>query len=454
MLVFEDLSDAIRIELVKSSDFSDWLKGQSDMVRAWVERSAFKGKANQHVVIPDSNGHPSHVVAGLGQSISIESTGLLARSLPAGDYRLDDQNSEAQSDLYLGWGLGAYRYTEYSDADKPLPRLSVDERHRDVEHEVSAVSLARDMINRPPQDMMPHHLEAEARKVSIRHDAEFNVTKGDELLRGNFNTIHAVGRASASEPRLIDLRWGDSSHPKVTILGKGVCFDSGGLDLKSAAQMRSMKKDMGGAATCLGLCDLVMSRGLPVRLRMLIPAVENAVSSNAYHPGDVIRTYSGKTVEVGNTDAEGRLILCDALSLAAEEEPEIMIDFATLTGAARTAVGSDISAMFCNSDEVAGEMMNAGAAAVDPVWRLPLYPGYRRLLKSPIADLCNIGSVSSAGAITAALFLESFVGKTPWVHFDIAGSNQSTRPAKPEGGEPTGLRAVFGYLQSRFGEKN
>ena len=276
------------------------------------------------------------------------------------------------------------------------------------------------------------------------------VVKGDELVKRGFRTIFAVGKASVFEPRLMDLRWGDSQNPKLTLLGKGVCFDSGGLDLKSAAGMRSMKKDMGGAAIAIGLAKLIMARKMPVHLRLLIPAVENAVHGNAYRPGDVIKTYKGSTVEIGNTDAEGRLILCDALALAVEEKPKLMIDFATLTGAARTAVGAEISAMFSTSDEIAMQLEEAGRTVKDYIARLPLHQGYRSSLNSPVADICNISSAAGGGAITAALFLQHFVADTPWVHFDVGAWNSRTLPARPVGGEAMGLRATFHFLESYF----
>ena len=364
---------------------------------------------------------------------------------------LSSPPTDALYELALGWGLGAYRFTDYRPKDeRPERVLHLESELQHVQDEIETISLVRDLINTPASDMLPHHLEAAVRRVATRHDATLEVTLDKALLKKGYRTIYTVGQASASEPRLMDLTWGDADAPKLTILGKGVCFDSGGLNLKSGAGMRSMKKDMGGAATALGLADLIMRRQLPVRLRLLIPAVENAVAGNAYRPGDVIRTYKGLTVEIGNTDAEGRLILCDALALASEEEPDLMIDFATLTGAARSAMGTEIAAMFANRDEVAQGIDEAARELDDPVCRLPLYAGYRAGLRSPVADLCNIASFPEGGAITAALFLQAFVGKLPWVHFDINAYNAKTRPAHPLGGEAMGMRATYRYLEKRY----
>ncbi|MFM8355107.1 MAG: leucyl aminopeptidase family protein, partial [Gammaproteobacteria bacterium] len=325
------------------------------------------------------------------------------------------------------------------------------------EHDLAAIGalafatgLARDLINTPAADLQPGHLAAEAEALADTHGAPCSVLTGDELLDANFNTIHAVGRAAYDEPRLIDFSWGDPAHPLVVLVGKGVCFDSGGLDIKPPNGMRTMKKDMGGAAITLGLAHLVMAAGLPVRLRVLIPAVENAIDGNAFRPGDVIATWKGLTVEIDNTDAEGRLILCDALALAAADKPALIVDFATLTGAARSAVGTELAAMFCNDDSIASAISAAGERVDDPVWRMPLHEPYAAMLESKIADLVNSASSPYAGAITAALFLERFVDHCPWVHFDVMAWNVRNRPGRPEGGEAMGMRAVFEFLRERF----
>ena len=457
MLVFESNNAATPIELVSSKDIKAWRKEQTDLVKTWAKRSNFKGSANQFFTVPDSDGLPQRIVAGIGASKNVESIGSLPVRLPKGDYRLAAEDADDNYDLLLGWGMGAYRFTKYKtkkDKDSQKTRLFVNDSFRNVQEEVEAINLVRDLINTSAGDLLPQDLEDSVQSVCDRFEIKLNVTRGDDLLSEGFRTIHSVGRASISPPRLLDFQWGDESHAKITVLGKGVCFDSGGLDLKSAAGMREMKKDMAGSAIALGLAQLIMARELQVRLRVLIPAVENAVSSNAYHPGDVIYSYKGTTIEVGNTDAEGRLILCDALALAAEEKPELMIDFTTLTRAARTALGPDISAMFSNNDDIANELMAAGAETKDPLWRMPLHPGYRETLKTSIADISNTGSLSQGGAITAALFLEHFVDKNNWVHFDLMGSNTRARPAHPAGGEAMALRAVFHYLNGKYGNSS
>tara|TARA_B100000470_G_scaffold217452_1_gene201766 strand:- start:168 stop:1514 length:1347 start_codon:yes stop_codon:yes gene_type:complete len=445
MLFFEDNSDAIPIELVGSETLESWRSEQDEKTLGWAVRTQFEGKANQHFFVPTTNEQSERVIAGIGERPSINSIGDLPITLPTGDYRLDN----ADRAVILGWGLGAYQFAAYKNV-RALPRLFVGADAMDVSAELNAIALCRDLINTPTSDMLPHHLEGAARKLATRHNATMDVTTGNELLVRGLNIIHAVGRASSSAPRLIDIRWGDPSAPAITLVGKGVCFDSGGLDLKSHSNMRLMKKDMGGAATVLGLADLIMSRGLPLRLRVLIPAVENAVSANAFRPGDVLHSYLGLTVEIDNTDAEGRLILCDTLALAAEDNPVMIIDYATLTGAARSALGTDLPAMFSNSDKLATEVIDSGISSEDPVWRMPLYSDYQVLLKSEIADIVNSANTPYGGAITAALFLERFVGDVPWLHFDIMGWNLRKRPAHPEGGEAMALRAVFEFLRRRY----
>lgn len=455
MLIPDDQRDAHRIELVTKTEHSDWYTQQNEAARAWLDRAQFKGRAGQFVFLPDEGGAPNRVVAGVGDTLGFESVADLAKALPPGDYRLDADrfDAAAQHAAHLGWGLGAYRFDEYRKAPgaDAARSLLLPDHLAGVLDEVASVSITRDLVNRPTEDLLPHDLESEARKLAIHHGADFECTVGDDLLRAGYATIHTVGRASVSAPRLIDIRWGDPDHPRVTLVGKGVCFDSGGLDIKPANGMRQMKKDMGGAAHVLGLADLIMRRELPVRLRVLVPAVENAISANAYRPGDIIRTYKGTTVEIDNTDAEGRLILCDALTLAVEEEPQIIVDFATLTGAARSALGTELPAMFTNRDHIAAGISAAGETNEDPVWRMPLHAPYRQMLTSPIADLTNAPSSPYAGAITAALYLEHFVDDTPWVHFDIMAMNIRHRPGHPVGGEAMGLRAVYDFLAGQYG---
>ncbi|MCY4213264.1 MAG: leucyl aminopeptidase family protein, partial [Gammaproteobacteria bacterium] len=363
--------------------------------------------------------------------------------------RLAQTADEAQ---LLGWGLGCYQFTRYRSKARPVAQLVLPDsaNGKRLRNFVGAVQLARDLINTPAGDLPPSALAEEAAQVADANGADCRILVGDDLLAQGFEAIHTVGRAAADAPRLIDVTWGRPEHPLIVLVGKGVCFDSGGLNLKPARGMRSMKKDMGGAATALGLAQLIMAEALPVRLRLLIPAVENAVAGNAYRPGDILNTYLGLRVEIDNTDAEGRLILCDALALAAEDEPELMIDFATLTGAARVAVGTELSAMFCNDDELANGLFAAGRAVDDPLWRLPLHGDYDHLLKSKVADTLNSAASPYGGAITAALFLEKFVNGVPWAHFDIMGYNVRSRPGRPEGGEAMAMRAAFRYLEQRF----
>ena len=454
MLVFEQPPNGtIPIDLVSSSKFEQWHQECSDATKSWVKLTNFRGKANQFFHLPDSNGNPTSVVAGVGDSPSKASLGLLSQKLGEGNFYLRTAPQDGLYSLALGWGMGAYTFDKYkTKASKPEKRatLYVDPRFASVQDEVDAINLARDLINTGAGDMLPDELEDAVAGVCKRFDVELSVTRGDELLERGFRTIHTVGRASKSPPRLMEFRWGDENAPKITIMGKGVCFDSGGLDLKNAQGMRDMKKDMAGSAMALGLSQFIMARKLNVRMRLMIPAVENAVSSNAYRPGDVITTYKGTTVEVGNTDAEGRLILCDSLALAAEEKPEFILDFATLTGAARVALGFNLPAMFSNNDRIAEGLVASANATAEPIWRMPLFDEYRETLKSSVADICNISSMAAGGAITAALFLEHFVDKVPWVHFDLMGSNTKTRPAHPAGGEGSVIRAAFHYIADRF----
>ena len=453
MIRITDDTDATPIELVSSKDIEAWRSKQSEVILAWANRVRFRGTANHCFAVPDVERLPSRLVSGIGDSASLSSIGGLPGSLPVGNYRLQLNGIEDPYLLYLGWGLGSYRFNDYRASPAKVADLDVPTEFAHVADEIDSINLTRDMINTPASDMLPHHLETAARSVANEGGAEIDVMIGNDLLKKGLRTIYTVGQASATEPRLIDITWGDPNNPKITLLGKGVCFDSGGLDLKNANSMRSMKKDMAGAAAVLGLAKMIMARKLPIRLRVLIPAVENAVSGNAYRPGDVIRTYKGTTVEVGNTDAEGRLILCDALALAAQEKPAMMFDYATLTGAARIAVGFDITAMFANRDDTAKALEDTGNALDDPMCRLPLFQDYAASLKSSVADLCNISSGTAGGAITAALFLEHFVDDVPWVHFDIMGSNAKSRPARPEGGEAMGLRAVYQFLSNRYSKK-
>lgn len=438
------------IQIIPQENFAGWREDQSKAVLVWLDRQQFAARSGQFAWLPDDQGAPDSVVVGSDGDDDFAVLGGLPLLLPEGVYELA---SKATAGELLGWGLGSYQFDRFKTPDRQPAELLIPDS-ADAEalgSEVDAIRLVRDLINLPAEDLDPEKLAEEAVQLADSHSAEVTVTVGDELLSAGLNTIHAVGRAASVAPRLIDIRWGNESHPKISLIGKGVCFDSGGLDIKPASGMRTMKKDMGGAANVLGLAHLIMAARLPVRLRVLISAVENAISSNAYRPGDIIHTYKGISVEVDNTDAEGRLVMCDALALAAEEKPELILDYSTLTGSARSAVGAEIAAMFSNDDRLADGLAAGSAAVADPVWRMPLHAPYDYMLKSNVADTVNSASLPYGGAITAALFLQKFVDGVPWAHFDIMAFNIRSRPGRPEGGEAMGIRAAFHYLNERFG---
>jgi len=434
-----------------------WLPTQAPAVAAWVSSTGFTAEAGQVSLIAGEDGRLARVLAGIGGADEPWSYAGLPGALPPGSYRLDaDLAPEAANRAALGWALGSYTFTRYRKSDKALPVLVWPRgaTRAAVERAAGATFFVRDLINTPAADMGPAELAEAARMLADEFEGKLKIIAGTDLLTQNFPAIHAVGRASPREPRLLDLTWGRRADPKVTLVGKGVCFDSGGLDLKPSSGMLLMKKDMGGAAHALGLARMIMMAGLPVRLRVLIPAVDNAVSGDALRPLDVITTRKGLTVEVGNTDAEGRLVLADALAEADRDKPDLLVDFATLTGAARVALGPELPALLCNDDALATELLAEGDAAADPLWRLPLWQPYRKGLESKVADLNNVASHAFAGAIVAGLFLESFVSRTtPWAHLDIMAWNTATKPGRPEGGEAMGLRAVYGVIDRRFGAK-
>ena len=441
------------IRLIKTADFADWLEAQSEADQARIHRQSFAAKGGQIAWLEERDGTVAMV--GWNGKDDLSTLGGLPTSLPEGDYTLIDTVSDLQ---LIGWGLGSYQFTRYKSPQRAPARLLLPEANDadKVINTTEAVALTRDLINTPAQDMAPSHLAAEVSAMAATFEAQCSIIEGEELLDLECGAIHAVGRAAEDAPRLIDLQWGDEAHPRVTLVGKGVTFDSGGLDIKPASAMRLMKKDMGGAANAIGLAYLIMAQNLPVRLRLLVPAAENAIAGNAFRPGDVLHTHKGLTVEIDNTDAEGRLLLCDALSIAATEKPQVIFDYATLTGSARSAVGAEIAAMFCNDDQLAQDLATSGNVADDPVWRMPLHDGYNQMLESKVADLVNAAASPYAGAITAALFLQKFIadddGDTPsWVHFDIMAFNTRNRPGRPEGGEAMGLRAVYDYLEYRYG---
>jgi leucyl aminopeptidase len=431
----------------------DWKKSVSATTRKWVEASGFNATPGQSCAVPGDDGGLGCCLFGVEKQGSLYQLALLPGLLPEGVYRLNSGWSRDQRlQASLGWGLASYRFERYKANGKPRPTLVLEE---DIENDVRALHeaqcLIRDLVNTPTEHMGPADLADAVEKQANAFGAEASVVSGEELLTQNFPAIHAVGRASSRPPRLVELNWGDDDAPRLCLVGKGVCFDTGGLDLKPASGMALMKKDMGGAAHALALARLVMSYRLPVRLQLLIPAVENSVAGNAYRPGDVIETRKGLSVEIGNTDAEGRVVLADALAYGCEQSPELVIDFATLTGAARIALGADLPPVFSNQLEVAQAIQQAGDAVEDPLWTMPLYQPYRKQIESPLADLNNSSKSSYAGCITAALFLESFVQPDiPWVHIDTFAWNEANRPGRPMGGEALGLRAVFRYLQARY----
>ena len=446
-------SSALPVQLVPQPKWKAWLKEQTAARRAWLESSGLSGKAGDFSVFPGRDGKAAGAVLVLPAKPVLWDVGALATRLPAGTWKLADTASLSPTDAAVAIGLGSWRFERYkAKKGKPGPKIVWPQGADKVRATaiVEAISLARDLITTPSSDMGPAELAAAAQALAKQHKAKISVIVGDDLLKKNYPMVHAVGRASARAPRLIDLTWGKESDPRVTLVGKGVCFDTGGLDLKPASGMLNMKKDMGGAATMMAVAAMVMACKLPVRLRLLIPAVENSVSGNAFRPLDVVPTRKGITVEIGNTDAEGRLILCDALHEGAAEKPTMMVDCATLTGAARVALGTDLPALFCNDDTLADQLIAMGKDVTDPMWRMPLFRGYRRLLDSKIADINNAPGVAFGGAITAALYLQEFVpDDVPWAHFDMMAWNNTSRPGRPEGGEAQAARAIFATIEKR-----
>lgn len=445
------------IATVASGEVEPLRRKMAAMQSRWVEANGFKANTGQSLMVPDGNGSLGRVLFGLGVETKVPPSdpflpGRLSSELPDGIYEFEDGLSEPALTA-LGWALNVYRFERYR---KPAARKvhlvapeGVDAKA--VRRIADGVFLARDLINTPAEDMGPGELEAAVKTLARTHKAKVGVVRGDDLLKQNFPMIHAVGRASNRAPRLIDMVWGQARKPKLTLVGKGVCFDTGGLNLKPGSSMGLMKKDMGGAANVLGLAAMIMAAKLPVRLRVLIPAVENNVSANAFRPSDVLQSRNGMTVEIGNTDAEGRLVLADALTLADEESPDLVIDMATLTGAARVALGPDLPPFFTDDDALAQSIATHAAAQNDPVWRMPLWPRYDSWLDSKIADVNHISEGGFAGAVTAALFLKRFVSNaTAYAHFDIFGWTPVARPGRPFGGEAQAIRALFALLSERY----
>lgn len=450
-IYFYETENAIPIIPLDTEALAVWLQANS-FALTWVKQHAFTAKPGQICIIPSTDLAIKAVLLGVKKGESIWALGDLASKLPVAGYQLlDEFNLLEAIGAYLGWGLGCYQFCKYKPAVSK-PSLFLPQAYRaEVTSQLVAINLVRDLINTAPEDMQPGHLAKAVISIATQFKADCKVLVGEELLAENYPAIYAVGRAGAQPPRLITLTWGESHHPKLTLVGKGVCFDTGGLDIKTAGNMLLMKKDMGGAACVLGLAYLIMQAKLPVRLKVLIPAVENAISAQAYRPSDVLTMRNGLTVEVGNTDAEGRLILADALTEAVADHPELVIDFATLTGAARIALGTDLPAFYTNTPACQTALMASAQAVDDPIWPMPLYQLYGKDLESNVADLSNVGPDSYGGSIIAALFLEKFVQQVPWVHIDLMAWNRKTLSGRPKGGEAQGVRAVFAYLKQRFG---
>ena len=458
----------ILITAIRQKSFSEWLKTQEKYIQTIAEENGFEGKESQYLVIRNDSANAHRVLMSLGQKVryadGAELCAFIARRfsvkmLKSASFEIDPAGLSAEEleRLSIGWGLEHYRFDTYKKAkDEKKPQLLLNKKvcAESTQAVLDSTYMVRNLVNTPANDLGPEELEQEARKLAGTFKAKISVIEDKELLTRNFPMIHAVGKASPRRPRLIDITWGDPKHPKVTVVGKGVCFDTGGLDLKPARAMLIMKKDMGGAAHALGLARLVMARKLPIRLRVLIPAVENSVSGEAFRPQDILKSRKGITVEVGDTDAEGRLILADALTYACEgkEKPDLLIDLATLTGAARTALGAELPAFFCNREDSLEEMrkLSMTVEVDDPVWPLPLWDGYRKELRTDIADISSTGN-GLAGAINAALFMREFVEPSvEWMHLDLYAWEPTGKPGKPKGGADTGLRALYALLEKRY----
>ena len=453
--------DATVLWALSRKSLDTWLQGPGAPHAPWVRAAGFEAKPGKVLLIPDGDGGLAGALLGISEKPDLWAYGDCSRILPPATYRIDTTlGSDATNEAAIGWALGDYRFNRYkksgasngaSDTTAAVLAVPAAVDWNEIRRIVESVSLVRDLVNTPAEHMGPPELALAAQELAETYGGVCETVVGDDLLARNMPAIHAVGRAAERAPRLIDVTWGEPTAPKVTLVGKGVCFDSGGLDLKSAAGMRLMKKDMGGSANVLGLARMVMDAALPVRLRVLIPAVENAVAGNAIRPGDVLATRKGLSIEIGNTDAEGRVILADALAIADSEEPALLIDCATLTGAARVALGPDLPAVYTPSDELATALAGHAEAQSDPLWRMPLWHPYRDIIDSKIADINNAGDSPFAGSITAALFLKDFVTATAdWVHVDLYAWNVKARPGRPAGGEAQTIRALYALIRERF----
>jgi len=443
----------VPIHVLRTGEWRHWIERHSDTLQRLAGAYDFQAQNGRILVVPATDGTIERVLFGVGDKANAMMIGALAQNLPAGDYKFVFSPREfTPTQVAIAWGLGSYAFDRYKKRKRPAPRLVLPEGadRAEAERVVRAAWLTRDLVNTPTSDMGPEALHAAAESVARAYKAKFEAIVGVALLKQNYPLIHAVGRAASQAPRLLHLSWGGEEAPRVAIVGKGVCFDTGGLDIKPSAGMRIMKKDMGGAAHALALGQLVMDANLPVRLDIFLPVVENAISGDAFRPGDIIKSRQGLTVEIDNTDAEGRLILADALTRACEDKPALLIDFATLTGAARTALGPDIPPFYANDEALAAEFAQASLETSDPIWRMPLWDGYEVEMDSPIADLKNTGDGAFAGSIYAALFLRRFVDAPSWAHFDIFAWSPKEKPARPAGGDAQALRASWAVLKRRF----
>ncbi len=443
-------NDLRPLYLVNRDGLDAWRERQPQPMAQWLMAHGFDASAGSILALPGGDGSLAGAVLGLGDPLDPFSYAHAPHALPPGDWQVSgEMDDDVRKALQLGWGLGSYHFDLFREPPRAPARLLLDTLDEETSDVLAACSRVRDLINTPTQQMGPEQMEAVVRDIAKTHDATFESIVGDDLLARNFPAIHAVGRASHRAPRLLHLSWGDASHPHIALVGKGVCFDTGGLNIKAATGARNMKKDMGGAAHAIALAELIMTRKLPLRITLLVPAVENAIGPDAYRPGDVVATRKGIHVEIDNTDAEGRVVLGDALAYAGEHSPDLTLDFATLTGAARVALGPDLPALYANDDALANDWLEAGEQQRDPLWRMPLWRPYLRYLTSNIADMANAGS-KMAGSVTAALYLERFVpADQKWAHLDVYSWNDNDRPGRPSGGEAQGLRAAYAMLKAR-----
>lgn len=443
-------ANAAAVHLVRPSQWEAASGEIPDSLKALAAATGFKGKAGETVLSAREDGTLDHVLFGLGAANDALALAALSAKLPAGDYHIARDAGLPMAHIAAGWADGAYRFDRYLKDKGNPPRLVLEEGEDNalLHREADAVTLLRDLVNTPAQHMGPAAIEAVIRQLAEEHGADIDVTTGDDLLKANYPMVHAVGRAAPEAPRFIELSWGNPDHAELALVGKGVAFDTGGLDIKTGSSMRLMKKDMGGSAHVIALAKLVMSSKLPVRLKLYVPAVENSVDANSFRPGDVLSTRKGLTVEIDNTDAEGRLILGDALTRACEGSPDLLIDFATLTGAARVALGPDLAPFYTDDGDTADAIHAAGAVSGDPVWRMPLWDPYKSMLKSDIADIQNAGG-AFAGSITAAVFLKQFVEAERWVHLDVWAWRLG-KYGRPEGAAACGLRAIWTMLRTRY----